>query len=100
MLAVLLFNFTVYCLPSSSVSYPYLNLAVPMRKCSGEHSCMSFALSHAEWNLLFSLYLGRLCFGYGILMKCLGKQSCMSSSFHIAILNGTCFVFSLKALKN
>ena len=31
-------------LPSSSVSLSYLILAVPLRKCSGEHSCRSFIL--------------------------------------------------------
>ena len=51
--AVLLSTFILLFLLSSSFSLSYFNLAVPMRKC-------------------------------------LGKHSCMSSPFCIAILNGTC----------
>ena len=40
--AVLLPIFSVLVLRSSSVSLCYFILAVPMRKCSGKHSCMSF----------------------------------------------------------
>ena len=39
--AVLLSTFILLFLPYSSVSLSYLNLAVPMRKCLGKHSCMS-----------------------------------------------------------
>ena len=51
--AVLLSTFILLFLLSSSISLSYFNLAGPMRKC-------------------------------------LGKHSCMSSPFPIAILNGTC----------
>ena len=37
-------------LPSSSVSLSYFHLVVPMRKCSGEHSCMSSLFSIAILN--------------------------------------------------
>ena len=35
-----------------------------------------------------------------LMRKCSGKQSCMSSTLHIAILNGTCLFSSAKAMKN
>ena len=59
MSAVLISSFILLFLPSSSVSLSNLNHAVPMRKCSGEHSCMSSRFPifyiHTEWYLLFSL---------------------------------------------
>ena len=68
--ALLLSTFILLFLLSSSVSLSYFNLAVPMRKC-------------------------------------LGKHSCMSSTFFIVILNGTCslrapllFCGGVPALKN
>ena len=39
--AVLLSTFILLFLLSNSVSLSYFNLAVPMRKCLGKHSCMS-----------------------------------------------------------
>ena len=39
--ALLLSIITPLFLPSSSVSFPYFILAVPMRKCLGKHSCTS-----------------------------------------------------------
>ena len=50
--AVLLSTFILIFLPSSSVSLSYFNLAVPMRKCSGEHSCMSSPFSIIYHNFL------------------------------------------------
>ena len=48
--AVLLFIFTVFYVPPSSVSLPDFNLTVPLRKYSGEYSCMSSAFSVAILN--------------------------------------------------
>ena len=42
----------------SSASLYYIILAVPTRKCSGEHSCTSFTFpiqNHTEWYLPFSV---------------------------------------------
>ena len=47
---VLLSTFIPLLVPSSPVSLSYFNLAVPMRKCSGEHSCMSSTFSIAMLN--------------------------------------------------
>ena len=54
---LLLFIFTLFCLPSSSISLSYFIIAVPTHKCCGQHSCMSSYIfsSHTEWNLLLSL---------------------------------------------
>ena len=56
--AVLIFTFILLFLPSSSVQLSYVDLAVPMRKCLREHSCVSspFSTYPSEWNLLPSLY--------------------------------------------
>ena len=43
--AVFLSTFILLFLLSSSVSLSYFNLAVPMRKCLGKHSCMSSPFS-------------------------------------------------------
>ena len=43
--AILLFTFILLFLLSFSVSSSYFNLAVPMRKCLGKHSCMSSPFS-------------------------------------------------------
>ena len=45
--------FTLLLLLSSSVSLSYFLLAVPMRKRSGEHSCMSSTFHIAKWFCLF-----------------------------------------------
>ena len=45
LLSVLLSTFIPLFLLSSSVSLSYFNLAVPMRKCLGKHSCMSSPFS-------------------------------------------------------
>ena len=57
--ALLLFIPTSLFLPSSYVTLSYFILALPMRECSGKHSCMS-------------------------------------SSFPVAILNGTCFISTVQ----
>ena len=53
--ALLLSIITPLCLPSSSVYVSCFILAVPMRECSGKHSCMSSSITygHTEWYLLF-----------------------------------------------
>ena len=55
MSAVLLSTFILLFLPSSSVSLTNFNLAVPMRECTGEHSCMSSPFSIAILNETCSL---------------------------------------------
>ena len=108
-------------LPSSSVSLSYFLLAVSMCECLGKLLRTSFPFLIAilpggsklmiserdyvdnsftalnELSLRLSSYLLRL-FLYLISFllfpcssECLGKYSCMSSPFLIAILNGTCF---------
>ena len=52
--AVLLSTFVLLFL-LSSVSLSYFNLAVPMRKCLGKHSCMSSQFSIAILNGTCSL---------------------------------------------
>ena len=49
--ALLLSILTPFFLPSSSVSFSYFILAVPMRECLRKHSCMSSptSCSHTEW---------------------------------------------------
>ena len=47
---LLLSIFTLFCLPSSSVSLSYFYLGVPMRKYLGEHSSMSSTFSIAILN--------------------------------------------------
>ena len=53
--AVLPSTFILLFLLSSSVSLSYFNLAVPMRKCLGRHSCMSSPFSMVILNLTCSL---------------------------------------------
>ena len=60
--AVHLSAFILLFLPSSPVSWFYFNRTVPIRKCSGEHSCMSSTFSiaiHTETSteLVFSMEL-------------------------------------------
>ena len=51
-------------IPSSSVSLSYFILAVPMRKCSGEHSCLSSIFHVALLNdTFFSASQNSSCFG-------------------------------------
>ena len=47
--AVLLSTIILLFLLSSAVSLSYFNLAVPMRKCLGKHSCMSCQFSMPYW---------------------------------------------------
>ena len=53
--AVLLTTIILFVLLSSAVSLSYFNLAVPMRKCLGKHSCMSFPFTIAILNGTCSL---------------------------------------------
>ena len=53
--AVLLFTIILLFLLPSAVSLSYFNLAVPMRKCLGKHSCMSSTFSIAILNGTCSL---------------------------------------------
>ena len=53
--AVLLSTFILLFLLCSPVSLSYFNLAVPMRKCLGKHSCMSSTFSRVILNGTCSL---------------------------------------------
>ena len=65
-----------------------------------------FRTLFAFFHILKPLFLppSSVSFSYFILAvpmrKCLGKHSCMSSPFPIAILNGTFFFRSVKAMNN
>ena len=49
------FHFTLLFLPFSSMYLSYFIIAVPVRKCSGKHSCMSsrFPIWHTECSFFF-----------------------------------------------
>ena len=54
--SVLRFTIILLFLLSSAVSLSYFNLAVPMRKCLGKHSCLSSSISIAILNGTLALF--------------------------------------------
>ena len=60
---------------------------------------VAFFHTHASFLTVFVCFFTYVIFAVPM-RECLGKHLCMSCSFPIAILNGTCFIRSVKAMNN